>query len=67
MIFMSQKNGSQRAGLAAGLEFIAVSDPQPLMNKDIKVKDNNQSPKMLVLPTTEADSELSRPKISCLV
>jgi len=27
------------------------------MNKDIKVKDNKQSPPMFVLPTIEADSE----------
>jgi len=33
------------------------------MNKDIKVEDNNQSPPMFVLPTTEADSE-PQPKIT---
>jgi len=33
------------------------------MNKVIKVKDNNQNPALLVLPPTDADSEL-QPKIT---
>ena len=33
--------------------------PQPLMNKDIKVKDNKQKPKGACPAQTEADSELA--------
>jgi len=32
--------------------------PQSQLNKDIKVKDNNQSPELLVLPSTKAGSNL---------
>jgi len=37
--------------------------PQPLLNKDIKVKDNKQKPKKARPAETEADSEL-QPKIT---
>jgi len=37
--------------------------PQPLMNKDIKVKDNKQKPKVACPAETEADSE-PQPKIT---
>jgi hypothetical protein len=36
-------NFCQRAGLAAGLEFIA-GPPEPLLNKDIKVQVSKQKP-----------------------
>ena len=53
----------QRLGIAAGREFIAVSAPQPLMNKDIKVKVKKQKPKGASPARTEADSK-PQPKIT---
>jgi len=41
--------------------------PQPLLNKDIKVKDNKQKFSDACPAETEADSELTRPEKSCLI
>ena len=57
------KSCTQRLGIAVRQGIHCCVCPQPLMNKDIKVKDNKQKSKDACPAQTEADSEL-QPKIT---